>query len=153
MNALTGWRKGSVHFNLLYPFSFLSFFATVMSMLSVCELAKLLNKVRLVSPFKYNSWILKHEERRYVYSAFLEKQSHADSCQRDWHLYSGLLFTVHTSCPLTQLIRSCSVSTSITSLCCSYPRQPWWFNSTFEPVFPSFYYCLLVEDNTKQPGL
>lgn len=37
------------------------------------------------------------------------KQSRADSCQRDYHLYSDLLFTVYTLCPLTQLIRSCSV--------------------------------------------
>lgn len=44
-----------------------------------------------------------------------EKQSRPDRRQRDYHLYLDLLFTVHASCPLTQPIRSCRVSTGITS--------------------------------------
>ena len=41
-----------------------------------------------------------------MYMVGFGKQSRTDSCQCDHHLYSYLLFTVHTLCPLTQLIRS-----------------------------------------------
>lgn len=51
-------------------------------------------------------------------------QSLSAGVQRDHNLYSDLLFSVHTSYHLAELIRNCSVSSSVASLRFSSPKQP-----------------------------